>query len=64
MNKDDEPAVTLKHWQVEQLKLIGELIRGDWSGLKFDGRNIRNWIDETLNGKDIRKNLKEIQDEY
>lgn len=57
-------TLLLQDWQVEQLQLIGTLIRGDWSGSAFDGRDIRNWIDATLDGKNILKDLRGYQDNY
>ena len=56
--------VEFKDWQIEQLRLIASLIRGDWSGYAFDGRDVRDWIDSTIEGKDIRKSLQEIMDDY
>ena len=53
-----------KNYQIEQLTRIGALIRGDWSGTLFDGRDVLEWIEETLDGKDIRKKLAEFEDEY
>jgi hypothetical protein len=44
----------LKEWNEERiprLYLIGDLIRADWSGDYFDGRDVRDWIDLVLGGK-------------
>lgn len=65
MDKNDQSeGIALRRWQVEQLRLIADLIRGDWSGSIFDGRDVKRWIESTLDGKDVRNYLKEIQDEY
>lgn len=44
----------IKEWddeRVPRLSLVGELIRGDWSGTEFDGRDVRDWIGLILDGK-------------
>lgn len=44
----------LREWdeeRVPRLSLVGELIRNDWSGTEFDGRDVRDWIDLILDGK-------------
>lgn len=33
------------------LQRIGSLIRGDWSGSVFDGRDVRDWINLVCEGK-------------
>ena len=54
----------LEPYQVEQLHRIADLIRGDWSGSSFDGRDVKKWIMRTLSGEDIRKELSEYEDNY
>lgn len=57
------PKLHIEHWQIEQLQRVGSLIRGNWSGYPFDGRDIRNWIDEILLGENIDAKLKEYEEE-
>ena len=62
MNMFDKKYLDI--WQVEQFHLIADLIRGDWSGEKFDGREVEKWILSTLEGGDIRNDLRKIQESY
>lgn len=41
---------TLSDLQIQRLKEIGEIVRGDWSGSVFDGRDVKRWIDSVLSG--------------
>lgn len=49
--------IILEEWQVRQFIRIGDLIRGDWSGFDFDGRDVKKWITATLDGKNIDDEL-------
>ena len=42
--------IELSDLQVKRLEQIADLIRGDWSGGDFDGRDIKKWILLVLSG--------------
>ncbi len=49
----------------ELLGLIGSLIRGDWSGNHFDGRDVRDWIQRVVNNDrldELEENLRYLMD--
>lgn len=51
----------------ELLLRIGTLIRGDWSGTYFDGREVRDWIQRVVEGKDLDdldETLKAYEENY
>ena len=64
MTDSTDGNLTLEGWQVEQLKRIADLIRGDWSGSIFDGREVQDWILQTLNGANLNDEFDEIDTEY
>ncbi len=43
---------TLSDDRVKIIDLTGELIRGDWSGYDFDGRDVKKWLETALYGRD------------
>jgi hypothetical protein len=54
IGRREDAETQLREWDEERiprLNLVGELIRGDWSGTEFDGRDVRDWIDLILGGK-------------
>ena len=56
--KAPHDSLVLDEWQIEQFKLIADLIRNDWSGTEFDGRDVKRWILATLDGKNMLEELK------
>ena len=50
--------------EIEFLKRIGSLVRGNWSGSPFDGRDVQNWIYKVIDGKfdELDQELKEYED--
>ncbi len=63
MKDKQKNGLMLEEWQIEQFKLIGDLIRNDWSGIEFDGRDVKRWILATLDGENILEMLKEKDEE-
>lgn len=52
--------------EAKLLRRIGHLIRNDWSGYAFDGRNVLDWIEQVIEGKfdELDKELKEYEEDY
>lgn len=55
--------------RADLLRMVGSVLRGDWSMVRFDGRDVKRWINTALDGdadqlRELNEMLTEIEAGY
>ncbi len=61
--EEGETLTDLSDDRIALIRLAGDLIRGDWSGYSFDGRDVKRWLETALSGteKEVAETLKNLR---